>query len=153
MSNVSKCTKCLEVLPADRFYKDNRRPGGLRSTCKECSWKRSPEEERDYQRKWSSTPKGKWKSFRTKAKHNGHPISDHETFERFCEALSVDNCEVCGREFSDDRSSGRIKCIDHCHETGMIRGTLCMNCNSAEGYLGSVDNVRSLLKYLEKYHG
>ncbi|MEU6995955.1 endonuclease VII domain-containing protein [Streptomyces sp. NPDC046465] len=40
--------------------------------------------------------------------------------------------------------------VDHCHETGKVRGVLCFNCNSAIGKLGDdPDTVRRAAAYLE----
>ncbi|MGR3932637.1 endonuclease VII domain-containing protein [Streptomyces sp. BRA346] len=40
--------------------------------------------------------------------------------------------------------------VDHCHETGRVRGVLCFNCNSAIGKLGDdPDTVRRAAAYLE----
>ncbi len=60
-------------------------------------------------------------------------------------------CAICkkpvvfGRGFSD---AGHV---DHCHETGKVRGILCARCNSALGKLGdSVESIRKeVLAYLE----
>jgi hypothetical protein len=38
-------------------------------------------------------------------------------------------CAICRM-----RSKGRL-CVDHCHVTGMVRGLLCNECNTALGYL------------------
>ncbi|MFC9606544.1 endonuclease VII domain-containing protein [Streptomyces niveus] len=40
--------------------------------------------------------------------------------------------------------------VDHCHETGRVRGVLCFNCNSAIGKLGDdPDTLRRATAYLE----
>ncbi|QES52697.1 recombination endonuclease VII [Streptomyces venezuelae] len=40
--------------------------------------------------------------------------------------------------------------VDHCHETGKVRGVLCFNCNSAIGKLGDdPDTLRRAISYLE----
>ncbi|MFE5188252.1 endonuclease VII domain-containing protein [Streptomyces sp. NPDC056628] len=40
--------------------------------------------------------------------------------------------------------------VDHCHETGRVRGVLCFNCNSAIGKLGDdPDAVRRAAAYSE----
>jgi hypothetical protein len=52
-------------------------------------------------------------------------------------------CEICGGEDH--------LCVDHCHETGKIRGVLCRRCNLVIGQLGdTVEHVRRAVKYLEK---
>jgi hypothetical protein len=40
--------------------------------------------------------------------------------------------------------------VDHCHETGRVRGVLCFNCNAAIGQLGDdPDTMRRAIAYLE----
>jgi len=53
-------------------------------------------------------------------------------------------CDACGRP------SAKLQ-IDHCHETGRIRGVLCPNCNSALGHIGdNADRLRLLIAYLDR---
>lgn len=55
-------------------------------------------------------------------------------------------CEVCGKAEGD-----RPLCMDHCHETGKLRGLLCSNCNVGIGMLGdSCAGVESALLYLRQ---
>lgn len=49
-------------------------------------------------------------------------------------------CAICGSEFS----SSHDVMIDHCHDTGIVRGLLCINCNWMLG--NSRDNPDILLK-------
>jgi hypothetical protein len=57
-------------------------------------------------------------------------------------------CAICGTRDFGPRGSN----IDHCHETGKVRGLLCINCNQA---LGKFKDDTSLLKkaieYLENH--
>lgn len=62
-------------------------------------------------------------------------------------------CKVCEENIKFYRD-GPMKfraCIDHCHETGRIRGVLCSTCNIVLGKLN--DNalrLRALANYLEE---
>lgn len=41
--------------------------------------------------------------------------------------------------------------VDHCHDTGRVRGMLCHGCNTALGKLGdNVAGLRRALEYLTK---
>lgn len=56
-------------------------------------------------------------------------------------------CAVCGR-----RKGKRHLHLDHCHQTGKIRGLLCHNCNRGLGYFG--DQPALLVKaahYLRRF--
>lgn len=50
-------------------------------------------------------------------------------------------CACCGA------TESKQWCVDHCHETGVVRGILCNLCNTGLGKLG--DNVEGLEKALE----
>ena len=44
--------------------------------------------------------------------------------------------------------------VDHCHESGEIRGLLCTRCNSAIAQLGdNEEGMRKALDYMEKANG
>lgn len=46
---------------------------------------------------------------------------------------------------------GKSRAIDHCHETGKVRGMLCVPCNTALGQLReNLERLQGLAIYLEK---
>lgn len=54
-------------------------------------------------------------------------------------------CESCGQ------TNRRRLVLDHCHETGAVRGVLCSACNSGIGLLGdNVEGLRRAIEYLER---
>lgn len=50
-------------------------------------------------------------------------------------------CKIC-----DKPSVGKFH-IDHCHETGVVRGLLCQKCNMGLGNFG--DDIQKMLKAIE----
>lgn len=58
-------------------------------------------------------------------------------------------CKLCEIEIKfDGATSGNSACIDHCHQTGRIRGVLCHNCNTMLGYF---ENKALDLDHLKRY--
>ena len=71
------------------------------------------------------------------------------------------HCRLCKGYFSlteynkkagtKEEPDEKYLAIDHCHESGIVRGLLCMPCNTGLGNFK--DNVQTLLnaiKYLER---
>ena len=69
----------------------------------------------------------------------------------FMDMMAMQNgrCAICGHEDLTNRSFFPV--VDHCHETGMVRGLLCMNCNQGLGkFKDSPDRLFSAIAYLTK---
>ena len=57
-------------------------------------------------------------------------------------------CKICPRSITPDEHSKSH--VDHCHETGFIRGVLCNNCNRGIGHLMHDTKILiSAIQYLE----
>lgn len=57
-------------------------------------------------------------------------------------------CAICA-----DAIDMQTKRVDHCHETGYVRGLLCWNCNTGIGKLGdNVDGLMRAVHYLQQPH-
>ena len=59
-------------------------------------------------------------------------------------------CAIC--KSTDPRSPKRINhwYVDHCHETGKVRGLLCNHCNRGLGLLGdNLANFQAAVDYLK----
>src|SRR5437879_6504440 len=61
-------------------------------------------------------------------------------------------CASCGNgERSHFRGETRKLAIDHCHQSGKVRGLLCGNCNRALGLLHEdPEKIKALLRYVEE---
>lgn len=124
------CSTCGEVLSADNFYKDKSHKSGLASKCKDCTKKHinanyDPVRQRHYRL----------------AKNYGITMQEYE--EMF--ELQEGTCAICGDEQDD------MLFVDHDHETGEVRGLLCLHCNSGIGYFGDdVSKLEKAIAYLHK---
>lgn len=57
-------------------------------------------------------------------------------------------CAICGEPHKDEKFK-RLH-VDHCHETGKIRGLLCTLCNTALGKMkDDPDRLRKAADYIE----
>lgn len=93
---------------------------------------------------------------------NRRALSDRErqrrfgiTPERYSELSESQNgaCAICKQPETATRL-GKVKAlaVDHCHQSGAIRGLLCADCNTGIGKLKeNIDIFQSAIQYLE-YH-
>lgn len=102
-----------------------------------------------YQREWRKTNPEKTKSHSLR-KHYGIGLDE---YDKIYEAqLGV--CAICKQpESAKDKDGGpRMMAVDHCHETGKVRGLLCTGCNTALGGLkDSIDLLDAAKNYLLKH--
>ncbi|MEU6027833.1 endonuclease VII domain-containing protein [Streptomyces tauricus] len=175
-----RCSGCERVLPLAAFARDRNRLDGLQVRCRECvaeygaaHYRRRREAEGKAVREKVDVPAGH-KLCRTCGE-----VKPHREWHRNSSAsdgLST-RCKACrvvqGRQGHLKRQYGMTEAerdemvapqmglcviclkapavhVDHCHETGRVRGVLCFNCNSAIGKLGDdPDAVRRAAAYLE----
>lgn len=63
-------------------------------------------------------------------------------------------CAICGEAETCKSKLGKVVAltVDHCHETGRIRGLLCKKCNSCLGMMDeSPVQLRRAAQYLERF--
>ena len=73
------------------------------------------------------------------------------TEDSFFELYHAQNesCAICGLH-NDDSKYVRNLHIDHCHETGLVRGLLCHGCNTGLGaFSDDVKLLEEAVKYLK----
>jgi hypothetical protein len=146
------CKKCGISKSSDEFYKPSASIKNgktylpkFRAVCKTCT--------QEHFKKWVSDhperSKEIQKSIRLKETY-GMSIEEHDAIMK-----SQDRrCAICGNEETTKHNSGNIRAlaVDHCHETGKIRGLLCNMCNLGIGkFKEDPTLLRAAADYIEKY--
>jgi hypothetical protein len=123
-----RCSKCETFKSLEEFHLNSSQPDGRRSDCKLCR---------------KAFDAARYKTSRRKELLvERYGIGDEEYYSLLEKQSGV--CALC----SADTPGGRWKKfnVDHCHDTGRVRGLLCYRCNTALGQLG--DNEVGLMKAL-----
>jgi len=132
---TKRCTKCGEDKELDQFPSERRSSDGVTAQCKSC---RS-----QYYKDWRDKKGGNLYDRTIR-----YGMSPEEYEELLEEQL---NCCACCGSSNPKRKSGFV--IDHDHNTGLVRGLLCHNCNIGIGQLGdSISGVTNALNYLRKHY-
>ena len=128
--NGRDCTDCGVFKLASEFNleRDVKASGGvtMRAQCRPC---------REHI---------KWKSFIQRT----YGITAEDYYDMLADQNN--SCAICNSETvnSSRVSSGKLF-IDHCHDTGKVRGLLCAKCNNAIGLLNDdVDILQKAIVYL-----
>lgn len=127
------CSGCKQNLTEERFHHETRSSTGYAHYCRDCAnayrrrrWAAEPE----YRRRHGE--KAKLWHIANKTGHN-HSIRAAEVRSRY--GLSWDQyesliraakCGLCGCSNPGGKGTWHV---DHSHETGVVRGILCHNCN------------------------
>jgi Recombination endonuclease VII len=80
-------------------------------------------------------------------------ITSKEYDARFAAQGGV--CAICKQPPGDNVRAhwGAKLCIDHCHDTGTVRGLLCNDCNLAIGYAKTEATALAMVGYFRLYDG
>lgn len=123
------CAKCGESKPIGEFHKQPTGKMGRHSYCKPCY------NERNKTRNRSDTPEQKrqWNLSRR------YGITVAEFDEML--ARQGGKCVICEQE-------PKRPVVDHCHETGAVRGILCHRCNIILHGIENADYRGRAMRYL-----
>ena len=131
---MKKCTKCGGEKPLSEFTIRSD-SGKYRGICKLCV--------KLYSKNNHLKNSNKRKSQKLE---KAYGISLDQKLEMFKKQNG--KCEICQIEFKNFASAH----VDHCHNTGNVRGLLCTKCNPGIGFFqDSLSKIKSALAYLEKY--
>lgn len=168
---MKTCRICSEIKSLNDFYKNHKSKDGLRSECKECrikaaqKWYRAnPEKGQCSSNTWKQSNSEKVKR-KTKLYREANPdlirgqhlkqywpnLCAKDALNKFNELKAKQNscCAICGTDKPYGRANEFV--VDHCHETGKVRGLLCHPCNSGIGmFKDKVDILNKAILYLTK---
>ena len=100
-------------------------------------------------RRYRKTDKGKKVTRNTNLKKYGLTADEYDRMHKDHKGV----CAICKQPETKKNQYGVMKlAVDHCHDTGKIRGLLCMCCNRALGLLKENENTISCLaNYVAKH--
>lgn len=134
------CNKCNEEKPIEDFKKGKQYKGGYRPQCIPCC--------REYNTESYHKHKHKHPYDYEKDKNSKLQRAYGISYQEYLTMLEAqDNkCAICGTEDPGRRAFA----VDHCHDTGKIRGLLCSNCNTG---IGNLRDSKELLQRAIEYLG
>lgn len=131
---TKRCYKCGLTKPVDKFHKNKARYDGLNTLCKSCNnakanaWAiANPGKNRDKQRRDRlANPRHYFNGYLKRL----YGI----TLAQYDEMLRTQNnlCAICQTDTPGRGLPSFV--VDHCHDTGRVRGLLCHHCNLALGH-------------------
>lgn len=164
---MKTCRDCQATLPLEAFYKKGGQRDGRSSYCKPCHVARNQAAERrwaeknpeaysarraEQARRWreknGASPKRWARSGRDSylMRTYGISLADYDAML----AAQGGGCAICGRTDSGSAQSAPLR-VDHCHESGAVRGLLCDPCNNGIGRLGdTAEALERALNYLRR---
>ena len=141
---MKTCTTCKKEKALDDFFRDNRRPEGRMARCKSCKGKAH----REYVKATGYDRKRYWKDpAKERERHLVKKYGITEADYKRMFAAQKGKCAVCGK------TQERAFDVDHCHNSGVVRGLLCTSCNRMIGHAG--DDASRLVRgaaYLFTHH-
>ena len=143
---LRQCTSCgLDKELSTAFYKQaitrRHRANGYLRQCKICVLEKN--------RISQAKPKNKQKVWENKLQYR-YGIKKEDYDKLFANQNGC--CAICGTANPSAKSKKhKYFSVDHCHQTGKVRGLLCATCNSAIGLLGDCPNtIANAVLYLSR---
>jgi len=113
------CRRCQKVKPTSEYGTATRNSDGWAHICRPCNTAEA--RAKRMETKYGLRPLGYWK------------LADRQD----------QSCAICSTPFDKVKQL----CVDHDHESGLVRGLLCLNCNGSLGTFG--DNIEGLERAIE----
>ena len=144
-SQSKVCCICMNRKDFSEFYNYKNKSDGKSYRCKQCD----DIARAAYRKKHLVSVKRKSRERYLKSRF-GMTQADYLAILK-TQDLS---CAICGIHHTDNKVAGCVDSlsVDHCHDTGGIRGLLCNQCNRALGmFRDSQDLLYKAYKYIKEY--
>ena len=155
-SDTKHCGGCNTDKPLDDFHKNSSRKDGRSTQCKVCINTRNKVWYTKNKERHNALGKANYNANGEKYRDRNYRKKYGITLEQYNQILENQNglCALCNQpETAMHRKSGgklRELAVDHCHETGKIRGLLCTKCNVMISNLGdTIERAEKLVKYMK----
>jgi DNA-directed RNA polymerase subunit M/transcription elongation factor TFIIS len=138
------CNGCQSTLPVAEFYIDRSRmvPKTRCRTCSKSATKAWRKLQPDYETRRYQKVKGETRERHLIRKY-GVTSADYESML----VGQGGQCAICGAIAEDQPH--KVFHVDHCHETGRVRGLLCRGCNHVLGHMkDDPEKLRKAIDYL-----
>jgi hypothetical protein len=131
-----RCPSCGETKPVSDFRAEASRPRGIACYCRACEpairrkrYLARKDAHNDYARRYrEDDPERHARYVRRHALKKLYGITPEQWDEMY--ETQEGRCLICGKKPRAKRLH-----VDHCHETGAVRGLLCSPCNSGIAHL------------------
>ena len=131
------CNRCAAHKPHADFHKSNYTQTGLSVYCAKCmrksqdNWRRKNlDKAAKYQRDARKRDSERFHDYGRKQNYGLKP-------GQYANMLAAQGgkCRICGSK--EPSGKGKNFHVDHCHDTRIVRGLLCHNCNVGLGHFQS----------------
>lgn len=152
---MKTCTKCGEQKPLSEYHNSKKNKDKLNYWCKPCTkinkaewYKSNINKVLIRSKQWALKNKEKRKLI---ARKSHLKIKYNMSLEDERKLINNQNnrCAICNNGIIVELNKFHI---DHCHNSGKVRGILCNYCNTGLGmFQDSQEYLKSAVKYLKKH--
>lgn len=139
------CQRCKETKPVAEFSNSTKTFDKLDRRCKTCNYElhnawrlKNLDHAKEQQKAWRDANPQRVKDFERRRSYGVPPGWYAETL-----AAQGGGCAACGTAVPGGRGDFHV---DHCHDSGKVRGLLCANCNLAVGHVRNNPEIAEALK-------
>ena len=134
---MKECKRCGRLKALSSFSNDKSRKDNKHPYCKDC-----------HSTYWKEKRAGKAEVKEIARKANRKFVCSRRglTLEQYKSLLTYQSgvCAIC------EEGCFQSLAIDHNHKTGVVRGLLCMKCNTGLGKFKTIQQLKKAIAYLEE---